>query len=196
MNSCEYVMIHHTAFAPLVPQFNLVDGWHKGRGFPKSSLGFYVGYHYFIGFDGTIKVARAEWEIGAHCNAKMMNYRAIGICLAGDFTNGRVPTKEQIAALALLLKDVRARHQIPADKVIRHGDVKSTSCPGEWHVWTALSDFYAKDAAAKDHSKLQDRFEHFQKEYHKAITIPKRNHFQRILDRIHKIAVATGTVLR
>jgi|GEM_PF-3953445 len=193
MNTCEYVLIHHSVVQNPV-QFDIVNESHRKRGFPKSSLGYYVGYHYFIGMDGTIKVARAEWEIGAHCAAKMMNYRAIGICLAGDFREGRTPNPEQIKSLALLLKDIQARHQMFSSKIMRHGEVKATACPGEWDFKKEVVAYWARP----DHpvNVLQGNFTEAQREYDIATTIPKQNRAQRILNRIKKAAVKASIVLR
>lgn len=196
MNTCEYVLIHHSVIQNPV-QFDIINESHRRRGFPKSSLGFYVGYHYVDGMDGTLKVARAEWETGAHCDAKMMNYKAIGIVICGDFRYGRVPTPAQIKTLALLLKDIKARHQIPDSKILRHGEVKPTACPGEWDFRKAVADYWTsvtqEDESAR---RLQDRFAETTDEYQRAITIPERNRLQRILDRIVRVAAETGTVLR
>lgn len=187
MNSCEYVLIHHSVIEDAV-QFNRINEEHKARGFPISSLGYYVGYHYVIGTNGTIKAARIEQETGAHCAAQGMNYKALGICIAGDFREGRVPTLQQIKSLALLLKDIKARHQIPDTKILRHGDVKPTQCPGEWDFRRVIADYWAnvtqEDASARN---LQDRFMGAQAEYNAATTIAERNHFQRILDRIQRV---------
>ncbi len=153
--------------------------------------------HDVIGMDGTIKVARKEWETGAHCNVKMMNYRAIGVCMCGDWREGRVPGRAQIKSLALLLKDIKARHQIPDAKILRHGEVKPTACPGE-PDWRKLVAEYWASVTHEDESarRLQDQFEEKEREYQLATTIPERNRLQRILDRITRAAAAAGVVLR
>jgi N-acetylmuramoyl-L-alanine amidase len=124
-----FVVLHHSADPSPKPQFDKIDMEHFARGFPKSSLGFYVGYHYFVGVDGTVKQARQEWEVGAHCAAKMMNYLGIGICLAGDFTQQQ-PTERQLEALAGLVSDVQHRNGIPDEAVLLHKECKPTACPG------------------------------------------------------------------
>lgn len=129
MNSREFIVLHHTANPKQEPQFDSVNAYHKSRKFPKSSLGFYVGYHYFIGFEGTIKVARAEWETGAHCDARLMNIRGIGIGLAGNFTKV-APNEAQIQALTILVKDIARRNDIPNERILNHRDCKATACPG------------------------------------------------------------------
>ena len=189
MNSCEYVVVHHSVIQNPV-QFDIINESHRRRGFPKSSLGFYVGYHYVDGVGGHLRVARAEWEIGAHCNAKSMNYKAIGIVVCGDFRDGRTPDREQIKTLALLLKDIKARHQIPDSKILRHSEVKPTACPGEWDFRAAVAEYWRNVTQEDENARrLQDRFEQTEAEYQQAITIPERNRLRRILDRLKRIAV-------
>lgn len=189
MNSCEYVVVHHSVIQNPV-QFDIINESHRRRGFPKSSLGFYVGYHYVIGVGGYLRAARAEWEIGAHCSAKMMNYRAIGIVICGYFRDGRMPDKEQIKTLALLLKDIKARHQITDAKILRHGEVKPTACPGEPDFKKLVAEYWRNVTQEDENARrLQDRFEQAEAEYQQAITIPERNRLRRILDRLKRIAV-------
>lgn len=141
MPAKDTIVLHHTADPSPDPQFAKVNRSHKDRGFPKSKLGFYVGYHFFLGKDGTTKQARGEDEIGAHavncgCAGDLSGYRAgtinsysFGICLAGDFTK-QLPTKNQIRSLTLLVLDLQTRYAIRDSRIFLHGEVKSTSCPG------------------------------------------------------------------
>jgi len=124
-----FIVLHHSDIPDQAPQFNRVNESHKRRGFPISSLGWNVGYHYFIGFDGFVKQARKEEEVGAHCNAKMMNYIGIGICLAGDFTQ-HDPNPTQIVALETLLMGIQNRWNMPDEAILLHRECKPTSCPG------------------------------------------------------------------
>lgn len=181
MNTREYVVLHHTADATQGPQFDKVNRSHKARGFPKSTLGYYVGYHYFIGFDGTVKVARIESESGAHCAAKLMNYRSIGIALAGDFTKHQ-PNDVQIQTLAMLLKDIKSRNQIPNDRILLHREVKSTACPGVDLRRMALEKIDA--ITAED---LRFRLEQYETMYEKATAIPEQNKIRRIIERIERM---------
>lgn len=179
-NTREYIVLHHTAIATQGPQFDQVNRSHKARGFPKSSLGFYVGYHYFVGFDGTIKVARLETEIGAHCDVHDMNRKGIGICLAGDFTKSP-PNPQQIKSLAILMKDVKSRNSIADDHVHLHREEKQTSCPGVDIRKLAFDQMHA--VTAED---LQFRLEEYETEYKKATTIPEQNRLRRIIERIEQ----------
>ncbi|MBX4215589.1 peptidoglycan recognition protein family protein [Candidatus Parcubacteria bacterium] len=124
-----FIVLHHTADPSQAPQFDKVNASHAKRGFPKSSKGYYVGYHWFIGYDGSVKQAREESEVGAHCPTKMMNYVGIGICLAGDFTRHK-PNPLQIEKLASLVTAVQKRWNIPDESILLHRECKPTACPG------------------------------------------------------------------
>ena len=135
------IFVHHTGDKSPDPQFAKVNAYHKSKNYPVSSLGFYVGYTYFIGKDGTIKQARLETERGAHtvnCGCKndktgweydKANVLAIGVCLAGDFKKEK-PTERQIASLVALVEDMQNRHNIPDANLFNHYDAKNTACPG------------------------------------------------------------------
>lgn len=124
-----FIVLHHTDDPSQAPQLGKVNESHKRRGFPMSGLGYYVGYHWFVGFNGQARQTRKESESGAHCNAKMMNYLGIGICLAGDFTQDK-PNSAQIDTLEELLTEIQSRWSIPEENILLHRECKSTSCPG------------------------------------------------------------------
>lgn len=143
MNTRNWVILHHTAsFATKEKhQFDAVDKYHKGKGWGR------IAYHWFIEYDGTIKAGRPEDKGGAHCYQWMMNYRSVGICLAGQFDfdpaakcpcglpGGRktiqTPSVAQIRALGDLLTDVQMRNGIRDGKIKLHRDFAGyKSCPG------------------------------------------------------------------
>lgn len=136
-----HIILHHTDDLSPDPQFQKVNMYHKSQKFPKSTLGFWCGYHYFIGKDGTVKQARDEQESGAHavncgCSTDKSGYEkdalnshSIGICLAGNFTK-EDPTDRQMASLHALVEDIENRWNIPSEKVLMHNEVKATTCPG------------------------------------------------------------------
>ena len=123
----ERIIWHHSADPATIPQFAKIDRYHKSRTFPISSMGYYVGYHWVVERDGTVKQAREENEIGAHDTGENLN--SIGICLAGDF-NVHTPTLEQTAAAARLLGEIRARWSIPITRIEPHRWDDQTDCPG------------------------------------------------------------------
>src|SRR3990167_1154547 len=109
-------------------KFDKINAYHKSKGFPISSLGFYVGYHWLIEPDGTIKKARKEDEVGAHDQGE--NLDSIGICLAGNF-NLNMPPEPQAASAAKLLGEIRDRLNIPITKIEPHRQDDQTDCPGK-----------------------------------------------------------------
>ena len=131
------IIVHHTAYAPRVPQYALVNQWHKDRDFPLSELGSYVGYQYLIEFDGSVTQCRKETEGGAHTIGE--NWQSVGICLAGDFSQEQ-PTEQQAQALTKLMEGVIERNNIAPDQVFPHRHFNDTTCYG-----TLLSDEWAKE---------------------------------------------------
>lgn len=121
------VIFHHSAIHSTNHQFDAINGYHKTRGFTKSKLGFYVGYHYVIEPDGTIKQAREETEIGMHDTGE--NGNSLGVCIVGNF-NTRLPTEEQCAAAARLVAGIRALWKIPVTRFEPHRWDDDTDCPG------------------------------------------------------------------
>lgn len=122
------IIWHHSAADNPTPQFAAINEWHKARGFPLSSLGFYVGYHYVIEKDGTVVRARNDDEIGAHDTGE--NLDSLGICLVGDFTTKR-PTFEQEATFKTLLRTLMFAHNITLNAIEPHRRDDSTECPGK-----------------------------------------------------------------
>jgi hypothetical protein len=128
-----YIVIHHSA----TPS-GTVEGiaqFHRDRGFQD------VGYHFVINNgraagtrDGQI-TPTARWLEqlpGAHAsvaNHPEFNTEGIGICLIGNFEQ-RPPTPAQMTALHLLVTALRDGCKIPLDRIVGHGELKETACPG------------------------------------------------------------------
>lgn len=131
----DYINIHHTAITALTDdsmQFNIVDRGHQIRwdGSTKSQLGYYVGYHYLIERNGVIKQARKDSEVGAHNNVDEMNYKAIGICFAGNMEEQEL-TKYQVKSGIELVNNLVSKYKIPRENILPHRYFKATACPGK-----------------------------------------------------------------
>ena len=74
-----------------------------------------------------VRQGRADGDVGAHTAGQ--NYTSIGIGLAGNF-NYELPTKEREEALAILLKDLMKKYQVPLGRVWPHRRFAATSCFG------------------------------------------------------------------
>lgn len=139
----QVIVVHHSASEVDSPAS--MDNYHRNsRGWDRG-----LGYHFVIGNgvnypDGQVFVGQ-RWrlqETGAHCKAgagryfgvqrpsNFFNDNGIGICLVGDFQNGR-PTARQLQTLTALVEHLCAQTGIPAGRVYGHGEVtKQTLCPG------------------------------------------------------------------
>lgn len=109
-NIPKFLIIHHCGGTDLNPladssnqTFEDVNAYHRTA--PNvwlgylSSLGYAIGYHYFIEKNGKVTQGRADTDEGAHC--KGFNTQSIGICLAGNF-DATMPSQAQIEALKAL----------------------------------------------------------------------------------------------
>jgi hypothetical protein len=128
----EYIIVHHTAVSreKNAHQLNATNNSHRDRGFPRSSTGFWIGYHYLIEPNGALYHPREDSEVGAHCKEESMNYKSLGVSLTGDFDN-EMPTDKQLSTLATLLTALRIKYHISRSHVKFHRDYASyKSCPG------------------------------------------------------------------
>lgn len=134
MNKPQYLIVHHTggtAANPLADSSNFTfeqcNALHKERFNFISSLGYYVGYHYYISKDGTIKQARLDSDEGAHTIG--YNLKSIGICLAGNF-DATLPTPAQIRALQGLLVSKSKVYNISKERIVPHRAFAVKTCYG------------------------------------------------------------------
>ena len=123
----EYVVVHHEAGTA---NFWQVNEYHRTLWGFKSSLGFYIGYHKFIGYDGRLFIGRSDNEEGAHCavadKPHFWNTHSVGICLQGNFENEQ-PTEAQLITLKSELDTYKAQGRI----IKTHQEIKATLCPGK-----------------------------------------------------------------
>lgn len=126
-NKPNKIIIHHSAAISPIPQFEAINEWHRVRNFIKSSLGFFVGYHYVIEKDGEIRKAKEENEEGCHTIGE--NLTSIGICLVGDFSK-EDPTPEQELSLGELESELCRKYKIPVTRIFPHRKFSATACCG------------------------------------------------------------------
>ncbi len=129
----EYIMIHHTAVATAKnpDQFKATNNYHRLKWNLKSSLGYYIGYHYEINVLGRIRQARVDGETSVACWQKKMNDgRCMHICLDGNFDKDE-PAPHQIYALRDLLRKLVFKYKIPKTHIVFHNEFARKSCPGQ-----------------------------------------------------------------
>lgn len=137
LNQVKYLAIHHTA-GPDSQTPEQIANFHI------SSNGWGgIGYHFLVAKDGAV------FYVGdistARANVANINEQVIGICLIGNFTEGRTPANPQIDSLNKLgdffinyadLSNVKSW-----DAVLGHKELpgQSTICPGDdWNSWKNL----------------------------------------------------------
>ena len=127
IGTIERLVIHHSA-SPLSTTFEDIVKWHTdpkpgGRGWP------FIGYHWIILADGSIRVGRPMGIRGAHAPP---NKGRLGVCCVGNNTiDGQGWTVDQILSVRQLVASVRLL--IPDLVVSGHRDVMRpgyTECPG------------------------------------------------------------------
>jgi len=131
----KYIIVHHTGGTDANPKqdssgytVTQCDKDHKIRFNMKSSLGWYVGYQYFIDKKGVVTQCRQDTEEGAHTVGK--NKSSIGVCLAGNF-DVTYPTKDQVISLKTLLATKIKEYNIPVTNVLPHRKFAKKTCYGK-----------------------------------------------------------------
>ena len=129
-NGWRWIVIHHSATP--AGGAKAFDKMHKAKGWDE------LGYHFVVGNgtdtrDGQVEVGprwvKQKWGAHAKTSDNRFNRFGIGICLVGNFDNER-PTKAQLASLSKLVAFLMKTYNVPADRVIGHGETKATDCPG------------------------------------------------------------------
>ena len=122
------IIIHHTVSSRDKTSLQAIDNWHRAR-WPnfRSSLGFWVGYHYVILGNGEIKQTRKDVEMGAHA---IPNNGRLGIALCGNFEIER-PSEAQLSSLTSLLKKLKLTYQLQDKDILGHHQVSATLCQGK-----------------------------------------------------------------
>jgi len=143
------LIIHHTATNRNTTTFEAVNNYHKQLWNWKSSLGYYIGYQYFITADGKLRQGRADNEPGAHCVG--WNNNSVGICLTGNFEI-EIPTEAQLETLKSLVDFLRNQWQIDLKNIFGHKEKRTTLCPGKnLMVW--VEDYRKKSPSSREEIK-------------------------------------------
>lgn len=121
----------------------------------------YVGAsaHYFVGFNGEIWQSVEDKNVAWHCGAKKYahpecrNGNSIGIEMCVRNKGNKADTSRDwyfedatVPAAIALTKDLMAKYNVPADRVIRHHDVTGKICPNPYvynhtkHTWDAFKE--------------------------------------------------------
>lgn len=135
LTQVNYLAIHHTA-GPDTQTPNEIANFHiNSNGWGG------IGYHFLIDKNGVV------YYVGdistARANVANLNEQVLGICLIGNFTQGRSPSNQQLES-AHILCDFFINNYPPLtsvnswDKVRGHKELpdQATACPGDnWPAW-------------------------------------------------------------
>jgi hypothetical protein len=121
-----HITVHHSAAPANIPlvkiaRYHVEDPSHQWPG---------IGYHFYIGPDGTIFQTNRLETVSYH--VKYNNDYTVGICFAGNF-NHAVPTPAQVNSGARLIAWLMQELDIPLENVKGHKEYpkNTTNCPGE-----------------------------------------------------------------
>jgi len=131
----KFWVLHHTGgfiSDPDISTQNLtvknINSAHKDRWNFKSSLGWYVGYNFYIEIDGKLTQTRAIGEETIAVKGYNFKGLAISIGLAGNFTqNVDTPTFEQKQTLLNLMDKLP---QVNSWDIVPHRTLQTTECFG------------------------------------------------------------------
>ena len=127
-----FIIIHHSATTRDKTTLTAINRIHQKWFNYKSSLGWYIGYHYFITGNGIVRQTRRDDDYGIHCRANKMNSKSIGICLTGNFETEQ-PSEKQLASLKIILERLKKNYNIENNNILGHCEVieSKTACPGK-----------------------------------------------------------------
>ena len=147
-----FLIVHHSFTPKDLPAGQAESSFnttHKNQGYPISSLGWYIGYHYVIYGNGEVRQYRQDKEIGAHTAQQNMNFQSLGICLSGNFDT-ELPNPAQTEALRKWLVQKTGQWNIPATNIYPHRKfVVYKSCYG-----SRLADDWARNLIINQQGSL------------------------------------------
>lgn len=168
-SSTKYIVLHHAASASASAE--QVDGWHKSNGWAG------IGYHFYVRKDGSIYRGRPLTAVGAHVSGK--NNISIGICAEGDYTAEQMPAAQKTAIAELL--DYLKSNYYPNAEIVGHGEIGSSSCPGDNYPLGELKNYKKflkgnEDIMSKEYEELKSKITALEnaqeKVYHYGIELP------------------------
>lgn len=116
----KYIVLHHVDAVEATPL--QVDAWDKSFGWNGA------GYNYYVRKDGSTYEMRGD-NIGSQCYG--YNSISYGIGCEGDYEN--LDTEMPMAQYKALLEIVGwLKERFPAAKVVGHGELFNTACPGKY----------------------------------------------------------------
>lgn len=142
-SSTDYIVLHHAEASKCTVED--VDRWHKNNGWSG------IGYHFFVRKDGTIYEGRPLDTMGAHVSGK--NNCSIGICAEGRYTAETMPDLQKKAICELI---VYLKGKYPNAKLVGHGEIGDSDCPGGNFPLADIKTNYKKYAVTEEYTDSND----------------------------------------
>ena len=151
-----YIVLHHTASES--GNVESIHEEHLKRKDKKGNSWLGIGYHFVIGNGSGMTNGEVEqtfrWRQqlqGAHAGIADYNQHGIGIVLIGNFEK-TPPTESQISSVRNLVGLLKREYGIASNKIVGHGDVKATECPGKLFPMSEIRDSIA---LREDHAAIR-----------------------------------------
>ena len=94
-----------------------------------------IGYHFFVRKNGEVWRGRPQSAVGAHCAG--FNSVSVGVCFEGNYeTEKTMPTAQKKAGAEIV---AYLRGVYPSAKVVRHGSLTATACPGRYFPFEEIA---------------------------------------------------------
>lgn len=123
-----YVVVHHS----VTPQgdtqkkaMQRILSAHQANGLAYDGK---IAYHFVIG-KNWVAVGRPVNSVGYHAGNWQKNLTSVAICLVGNFTIDTL-NDYQRKELRSLINSLLTQYRLGKDRVLRHGEIKATACPG------------------------------------------------------------------
>lgn len=132
--STEYIALHHAEAVKCTAK--QVDEWHKANGWAG------IGYHFFVGKDGSVYEGRPLWATGAHVFGK--NDISVGVCVEGDYHNkDKVMPSTQKNTVKAVIAYLKAMY--PKAEIVGHGEIGASNCPGKYYPLEEMKNYNKED---------------------------------------------------
>lgn len=160
LSDIQYLAIHHTATENAQTPQDIADIHINKNGWGG------IGYHFLVDKDG--KVFYVGDISTARANVSNMNEKVIGIGLIGNFTEGRVPSAEQLSSTRILcnflISDLTDLPNVSSWEAVKgHKELpgQATVCPGDtWKDWKQelLSNSKEQMETGEQHNETQESY--------------------------------------
>jgi hypothetical protein len=143
LSQITHIAIHHSA-APANVGPERIAAYHVGKDWPG------MGYHFYVQPDGAI-FQTERLETVSYQVYKQNDY-SMGICTAGNFMGGLIPTPKQIESIGHLVAWLTQKLNVKLENVKGHKEFpeNQTACPGsDWLAGKRWKDMVLAQAKAR-----------------------------------------------